>query len=206
MGRREKDSHANGSTSRATSRPRLHRSTVELPPRLLGSIVSEPDRGWTPTSAWNAPPTIASFPTLVAGGDFIVGETSTLGTVPELGSTAYDDHAVGEHQPARIAEHPRRCLADGTLIASLGGHLVDVGHEHPRFEVCVYRYRDLPEDLRARIDERSTRRRRRWGRAPRVPTEAPQIKWAHDWFLADSTCVTELLAADAEDSNDDGSA
>jgi hypothetical protein len=143
---------------------------------------------------------IASFPTLIAGGDFIVGEPSTLGTVPELGSTAYDDHAVGEHNPARIAEHPRRCLADGTLIAGLGGHLVDVGDEHPRLEVCVYRYGDLPDGLQATIDERSARGRRRWGRVRRSPAPVPRIRWAQDWFLADGTCVSDLIAADLDDS------
>ena len=160
MSRRGNDTTANGSTSGVQSRRRLglHRSTVELPPRLLGSIVTEPAPGWRPASAWNAPLNIASLPTLIAGGDFIVGETSTLGTVPEVGATAYDDHAVGEYLPARIVEHPRRCLADGTLIAGLGGHLVDDGHEHPRLEVCIYRYRHLPEGLQATIDVRSARR------------------------------------------------
>jgi hypothetical protein len=205
MSPRGNDTAANGSTAGVQSRKRLglYRSTVELPPRLLGSIVTQPAPGWTPTSAWNAPLNIASLPTLIAGGDFIVGETSTLGTVPEAGATAYDDHAVGERQPSRIAEHPRRSLADGTLIAGLGGHLVDDGHEHPRFEVCVYRYRHLPEGLQATIDERSARRRRRLGRARRQP--APQIKWASDWFLGDGTCITDLLTIDRNDSDNETS-
>jgi hypothetical protein len=205
MGRRANDTTVNGSTSGVQSRKRLglRRSTVELPPRLLGSIVTQPAPGWRPTSAWNAPLNIASLPTLIAGGDFIVGETSTLGTVPDAGATAYDDHAVGEHLPARIAEHPRRCLADGTLIAGLGGHLVDDGHEHPRLEVCVYRYGHLPEGLQATIDERSARRRRRPGPARQHP--APQIRWASDWFLGDGTCITDLFAIDRNDSDGDSS-
>jgi hypothetical protein len=148
---------------------------------------------------------VASLPTLIAGGDFIVGETSTLGTVPEVGVTAYDDHAVGEHEPARIAQHPRRCLADGTLIAGLGGHLVDVGDEHPRLEICVYRYRHLPQSLQATIDQRSLGRRRRGGVARRSTAPAPEIRWAQDWFLADGTCITELIAPDLEDTHDDSS-
>jgi len=202
MRRREKDTTANGSTTGVRSRRGLglRRSAVELPARLLGSIVTQPAPGWTPTSAWNAPLIVARFPTLIAGGDFIVGETSTLGTVAEVGATAYDDHAVGEHEPARVVEHPRRCLADGTLIAGLGGHLVDEGDEHPRLEVCVYRYRHLPEGLQAAIDERSARRRRRRGREQQEP--APQIRWASDWFLGDGTCITDLLAVDSDSHQD----
>jgi hypothetical protein len=205
MGRHANDRPANGSASGAQPgrRPRLHRSAVELPPRLLGWLVSQPTDGWRPSSAWNAPLTIASLPTLIAGGDFIVGEVSTLGTVAELGSTAYDDHAVGEHEPAQIAQHPRRCLADGTLIAGLGGHLVDSGQEHPRLEVCVYRYRHLPQELRTRIDERTARRPRRWRRSRSNPAHAPEIRWAEDWFLADGSCITELLAADPQHARDD---
>src|SRR5262245_11903669 len=103
MNRRGRDptAHASPTGRPAGKRLRLYRATVELPPSLLGAIVASPSPGWTPTPAWDAPLNVARLPTLIAGGDFIVGETSTLGTVPEAGATAYDDHAIAEHEPGR---------------------------------------------------------------------------------------------------------
>jgi hypothetical protein len=88
-------------------------------------------------------------------------------------------------------------LADATPTAGLGGHLVDEGHEQPRLEICVYRYAHLPEGLQAIIDERATVGRRRPRRAAWNPTDECTVAWAHDWFSADGTCVTDLLAADS---------
>ena len=86
--------------------------------------------------------------------------------------------------------------ADSTLTAGLGGHLVDDGHEQPCFEVCVYLYRHLPEGLRAIVDERPARRPRRERRARQNPADPSLVASANDWFLADGTCITDLLAAD----------
>ena len=180
----------------ARKRPRLYRTAVELPPRLLGTIVPEPAPGWTPNPAWNAPLTIARLPTLIAGGDFIAGEPTTRGTVPAPGAWVYDQDAIVERQARHLTDHPSRCLADTTPTADLGGHLVDDGHEQPRLEVCVYRYRDLPEGLQAIIDERAARRPRRRGRTPQNPADPSSVAWANDWFLADGTYITELLATD----------
>lgn len=189
---------ANGLPSAVQARkwPRLHRAAVELPPRLLGTIVPEPAPGWTPSPAWNAPRTIARLPTLIAGGDFIAGEPTTRGAVPATEAWVYDQDAIVERQARRLADHPRRCLADTTPTAGLGGHLVDDGHEQPRLEVCIYRYRDLPEGLQAIIDERAARRPRRQGRARLQPADPSWVAWANDWFLADGTCITDLLATD----------
>jgi hypothetical protein len=181
----------------ARKRPRLYRATVELPPRLLGRIVPEPAPGWTPSPAWNAPLNIARLPTLIAGGDFIAGEPTTRGTVPAPEAWVYDQDSIVERQARRVTDHPCRCLADSTPTAGLGGHLVDDGHAQPRLEVCVYRYRDLPEGLQAVIDERAARRPRRRGRARQNPAGPSWVAWANDWFLADGTYITELLAADS---------
>jgi hypothetical protein len=188
---------ANGlaATVRARKRPRLYRAAVELPPRLLGTIVSEPAPGWTPSPAWNAPLIIARLPTLIAGGDFIAGEPTTRGTVLGAEGWIYDQDAIVERQ-ARRADQARRCLADTTPTAGLGGHLVDDGHGQPRLEVCVYRYGHLPEGLQAIIDERVAGQPRCWGRANQNRADACCDTWASDWFLADGTCITELLAAD----------
>jgi hypothetical protein len=183
------------SAFQAPKRPRLYRVIVELPPRLLGTIVSVPASGWIPTPAWRAPLTIARFPTLIAGGDFIAGEVTTLGAVAVLETWACDSDIALATRGGRLTDHRRRCLADATLTAGLGGHLVDEGHEQPRLEICVYRYAHLPEGLRAIIDERATVGRRRL-RARRDATEGCTVEWAHDWFFADGTCVTDLLAAD----------
>jgi hypothetical protein len=189
---------ANGapSTVQARNWPRLYHASVELPPRLLGTIVPDPAPGWTPSPAWNAPRTVARFPTLIAGGDFIAGEPTTRGTLPATEAWVYDKDATVEHHARRLADHPRRCLADTTPTAGLGGHLVDDGHEHPRLEVCIYRYRDLPEGLQAIIDERAAGWPQRRGRARQNPPDPNRGAWANDWFLADGTCITELLAAD----------
>ena len=197
LGMKDFETRANGSAPamQARKRPRLYRAIVELPPRLLGTIVSEPAPGWTPRPAWNAPLIIARLPTLIAGGDFIVGEPTTRGAVFGMGASVYDQDAVVERQAGRLTDHPRRCLADSTLTAGLGGHLVDDGHEQPRLEVCVYRYRHLPEGLRAMVDERAARRPRRGGRARQNLADPSLIAWANDWFLADGTCITDLLAA-----------
>jgi hypothetical protein len=197
-GMKDVETRANGSAPamQARKRPRLYRATVELPPRLLGMIVSETAQGWTPRPAWNAPLTIARLPTLMAGGDFIVGEATTRGTVFGAGASVYDQDTVVELQARRVTDHPSRCLADSTPTAGLGGHLVDDGHAQPRLEVLIYRYMDLPEGLRAVIDERAARRPRRGGRARQNPADPNWVAWANDWFLADGTCITELLAAD----------
>ena len=199
LGVKDFEARAIGSAQlvQARKRPRLYRAIVELPPRLLGAIVSEPAPGWTPRPAWNAPLTIARLPTLIAGGDFIVGEPTTRGTVPGVGASFDDQGAVVERQAARLIDHPCRCLADSTLTAGLGGHLVDDGHERPRLEVCIYRYRHLPDGLRAIIDERAARRPRRGGRARQNPANPSLAAWTNDWFLADGTCITDLLAADS---------
>jgi len=175
---------------------RLSRAIVELPPRLLGTIVPEPVPGWMPRPAWNAPLTIARLPTLLAGGDYIAGEPTTRGTVPAAETWRYDDGSGVEHEGAHFANHARRCLADATPIAGLGGHLVDDGHEQPRLEVCVYRFGHLPEGLQGIIDERSVGGRRRRRRAREHPASSGAAVWTNDWFLADGTCVTDLLAAD----------
>jgi len=180
----------------AAKRRRLYRAIVELPPRLLGTIVPEPAPGWMPRPAWNAPLTIARLPTLIAGGDFIAGEPTTQGTVPAAETWIFDHDAVVDHQGARLTDHARRCLADATPIAGLGGHLVDDGHEEPCLEVCVYRFGHLPEGLRAIIDERVAGRQRRRRRARENPTNLSTVAWANDWFLADGTCITDLFAAD----------
>jgi hypothetical protein len=192
---RERGTNGSPSAVQARKRPRLYRATVELPPRLLGTIVPEAAPGWTPSPAWNAPLTIARLPTLIAGGDFIAGEPTTRGTVPTAGAWVYDQDAIVERQAKRLTHHPSRCLADTTPTAGLGGRLVNDGHDQPRLEVCVYRYRDLPEGLQAIIDERAARRPRRRGRARQNPADPSWVAWANDWFLADGTCITELLAA-----------
>jgi hypothetical protein len=116
--------------------------------------------------------------------------------VPATEAWVYHQEATVEHQARRLADQPRRCLADITPTAGLGGHPVDDGDQHPRLEVCIYRYRDLPEGLQAIIDERSARRTRRRGRALQNPADQSWGAWANDWFLADGTCITGLLAAD----------
>jgi hypothetical protein len=190
---------AGGSSSAvpAPKRRRLYRAIVELPPRLLGTTVPEPMPGWLPRPAWNAPLTVARLPTLIAGGDFIAGEPSTRGTVPAVETWIYDDGSGVDHQGARLTDHARRCLADATPTAGLGGHLVDDGHEQPRLEICVYRYGHLPEGLQAIICERATSRQRRRRRARENPTDLCTAAWANDWFLADGTCITDLLATDS---------
>jgi len=190
----ETSTDGSSSARPAPKRRRLYRAIVELPPRLLGSIVPEPAPGWMPRPAWNAPLTIARLPTLIAGGDFIAGEPTTRGTVPTVETWIYSQEAIVDHQGARLTNHVRRCLADATPTAGLGGHLVDEGHEQPRLEICVYRYGDLPEGLRAIIDERVTGRQRRRRRAREKPTNLSTVAWANDWFLADGTCITDLLA------------
>ena len=192
------ETRADGSSSAVPTakRRRLYRAVVELPPRLLGAIVPEPAPGWMPRPAWNAPLTIARLPTLIAGGDFIAGEPTTRGTVPAVETWTYDLDAIVDHQGARLTDHARRCLADATPTAGLGGHLVDDGHEQPRLEICVYRYGHLPEGLRAIIDERVTGRQRRRRRAREKPTNLSMVAWASDWFLADGMCITDLLATD----------
>jgi hypothetical protein len=192
------ETRANGAVSavEARKRPRLYRAIVELPARLLGTIVPEPAPGWTPRPAWNAPLTIARLPTLITGGDFIAGEPSTRGTVPAVETWLYDHDAGAEHEAAYLTDHARRCLADATPTVGLGGHLVDDGHEQSRLEICVYRYRHLPEGLQAIIDERVARQQRRWRRTRKGTTDPRAVAWASDWFLADGTCITDLLAAD----------
>ena len=105
------ETRANGSAPAVPARkwPRLYRAVVELPPRLLGTIVSEPAPGWTPRPAWNAPLTIARLPTLIASGDFIVGEPTTRGSVFGMGASAYDRDGVVERQAGRLSDHPWRC-------------------------------------------------------------------------------------------------
>jgi len=192
----ETSADGSGSAVTAPKRRRLYRAIVELPPRLLGTIVPEPAPGWMPRPAWNAPLTIARLPTLIAGGDFIAGELTTRGTVPAVETWIYDHDAIDDQPGARLTDHARRCLADATPTAGLGGHLVDDGHEPPCLEICVYRYGHLPEGLRAIIDERVTARQRRRRRARETPTNVSTVAWASDWFLADGTCITDLLATD----------
>ena len=180
----------------APKRRRLYRTIVELPPRLLGTIVPEPAPGWKPRPAWNAPLTIARLPTLIAGGDFIAGEPTTRGTVPAVETWIHDHDAIVDHQCVRLSDHARRCLADATPTAGLGGHLVDDGREQLSLEICVYRYGHLPEGLRAIIDQRVTGRQRRRRRAREKPTNLSMVAWASDWFLADGMCITDLLATD----------
>jgi hypothetical protein len=138
--------------------------------------------------------TVARFPTLIAGGDLIVGEPSTRGTVPGAGAGITTQDTSGERQGSY--NHARRCLADGTPTADLGGYLVDDGRREPCLEVCVYRYEHLPEGLRAIIDERAATRWSYRRRSHREPHESPGAAWAKDWFLADGTCITDLLAPD----------
>jgi len=175
---------------------RWYRAIVELPPRLLGAIVAEPAAAWTPRSAWNAPLTIARLPTLIARGDFIAGEPTTRGAVFGMRASVKDQDAVVERPAGPFLDHPWRCLADTTPTAGMGGHLVDDGHEQPSLEVCVYRYRHLPEGLRAIVDQRSPRGPHRGSRARQNRADPSLDAWASDWFLADGTCITDLLAAD----------
>jgi hypothetical protein len=192
------ETRADGSSSAvpAPKRRRFYRVIVELPSRLLGTIVSEPAPGWLPRPTWNAPLTIARLPTLIAGGDFIAGEPTTRGAVPAVETWIYDHDAGAEHHGARLTDHARRCLADATPTAGLGGHLVDGGYEQPHLEICVYRYGHLPEGLQGIIDERVSGRQRRRRRARENSTNLCTVAWASDWFLADGTCITDLLAVD----------
>jgi hypothetical protein len=187
----ERGAHGSPSAVRTHRWPRWYFAGVELPPRLLGTIIPEPSPGWTPSPAWNAPLTIARLPTLVAGGDFIAGEPTTRGAVLGAGNWVSDHTAIAERRTRRF--DARRCLADSTPTAGLGGHLVDDGHEQPRLEICVYRYGQLPEGLRDIVDERPARRWRPWGRAE-SSADLSLVAWGNDWFLADGTCITDLFA------------
>lgn len=97
----ETSADGSGSAVTAPKRRRLYRAIVELPPRLLGTIVPEPAPGWMPRPAWNAPLTIARLPTLIAGGDFIAGELTTRGTVPAVETWIYDHDAIDDQPGAR---------------------------------------------------------------------------------------------------------